>query len=169
MMPAEIAFYLFGFVAVLCTILVVVNPNPVHALMYLVVSLLAIACVFFTLGAPFAAALEVIVYAGAIMVLFVFVVMMLNLGDAVVRQEQAWLKPSTWIGPGILCALLLFPILELLLSGQETPAGLRTVGPKEVGVSLYGPYLLAVELASMMLTAGLVAAYHLGKHDHEQS
>jgi len=161
----DVAFYFFGFIAVLSTILVIVNPNPVHGLMYLVVSLLAVAAVFFSLGAPFAAMLEVIVYAGAIMVLFVFVVMMLNLGDAVIRQETAWLKPTTWIGPGILCALLLFPILQLMLSGQQTPAGVQEVGPKAVGIALYGPYLLAVELASMMLTAGLVAAYHLGKHD----
>jgi NADH-quinone oxidoreductase subunit J len=161
----EIAFYFFGFIAVLSTILVIVNPNPVHGLMYLVVSLLAVAAVFFALGAPFAAMLEVIVYAGAIMVLFVFVVMMLNLGQAVVRQEQAWLQPSTWIGPGILCGALLFPILSLMFSGASTPAGVEEVGPRAVGVALYGPYLLAVELASMMLTAGLVAAYHLGKHD----
>ena len=59
----------------------------------------------------------------------------------------------------------LFPILQLMLSGQQTPAGVQEVGPKAVGIALYGPYLLAVELASMMLTAGLVAAYHLGKHD----
>ena len=160
----EITFYLAGFVAVLSTILVVVNPNPVHGLMYLVTSLLAVAAVFFSLGAPFAAMLEVIVYAGAIMVLFVFVVMMLNLGDKVVEQERAWLKPRVWIGPGILCAILLFPILYLMLDGQVTPAGVEEVGAKAVGVALYGPYLLAVELASMMLTAGLVAAYHLGKH-----
>lgn len=161
----QLAFYLSGFVAILSTILVIVNPKPVHALLYLVLSLLAIACVFYSLGAPFAAALEVIVYAGAIMVLFVFVVMMLNLGDAVVEQERAWLKPSAWIGPGILSALLLFAILEVMLGGETTPAGLKEVGAKEVGKVLYGPYLLAVELASMMLTAGLVAAYHLGKHE----
>ena len=161
----EIAFYFFGFIAVVSTILVIVNPNPVHGLMYLVVSLLAVASVFFSLGAPFAAMLEVIVYAGAIMVLFVFVVMMLNLGETVVRQEKACLKPGTWIGPGILCEALLFPILQLLLDGHHTPAGVKEVDAKAVGVALYGPYLLAVELASMMLTAGLVAAYHLGKHD----
>ncbi len=160
-----IAFYLFGFVAVLSTILVIVNPNPVHGLMYLVASLLAVACVFYTLGAPFAAALEVIVYAGAIMVLFVFVVMMLNVGEVITQIEQSWLKPSVWVGPGILCALLLFPLMRLMLGGEMTPAGGTEVGPKAVGVSLYGPYLLAVELASMMLTAGLVAAYHLGKQD----
>lgn len=161
----EFTFYLAGFIAVVSTILVIVNPNPVHGLMYLVTSLLAIATVFFTLGAPFAAMLEVIVYAGAILVLFVFVVMMLNLGEAVVNQERVWLRPSVWVGPGFLCALLLFPMLHLTLGGESTPAALREVGAREVGISLYGPYLLAVELASMMLTAGLVAAYHLGKHE----
>ncbi len=161
----EIAFYLAGFIAVIATILVIVNPNPVHGLMYLVASLLALATVFFTLGAPFAAMLEVIVYAGAILVLFVFVVMMLNLGEAVTTQERAWLSPAVWVGPGLLCSLLLFLVLYLMLGGEHTPVGLKEVSAKEVGISLYGPYLLAVELASMMLTAGLVAAYHLGKHE----
>ena len=73
--------------------------DAVHALLYLIVSLLAVALVFFTLGAPFVAALEVIVYAGAIMVLFVFVVMMLNLGPSAAEQERRWLAPRTWVGP----------------------------------------------------------------------
>ncbi|MGQ0500997.1 MAG: NADH-quinone oxidoreductase subunit J [Panacagrimonas sp.] len=161
----EFAFYLSGFLAVVATCMVIVTPSPVHALMYLVASLLAVATVFLTLGAPFAAALEVIVYAGAIMVLFVFVVMMLNLGQAVVAQEQEWLKPEIWIGPGLLCALLLFPVLRMTLGGDATATTLKAVMPKDVGIALYGPYLLVVELASMLLTAGLVAAYHLGKHD----
>jgi NADH-quinone oxidoreductase subunit J len=161
----EIAFYLGGAVAVISTLGVIMNPNPVHALLNLVLSLLAVAVVFFSLGAPFAAALEVIVYAGAIMVLFVFVVMMLNLGDVVVRQEREWLRPRAWLFPAILSGILLGELMRLLISGEMHPAGLKEVSPKEVGIALYGPYLLAVELASMMLTAGLVAAYHLGKHE----
>ena len=77
----ELAFYIAGAVAVIATLLMLTRANVVHALLYLIVSLLAVAVVFYTLGAPFVAALEVIVYAGAIMVLFVFVVMMLNLGE----------------------------------------------------------------------------------------
>ena len=69
-----------------------------HALLYLVVSLLSVALIFFMLGAPFAAALEVIVYAGAIMVLFVFVVMMLNLGPQTAAQERQWLDPGSGSG-----------------------------------------------------------------------
>nr|VXZ82165.1 NADH-quinone oxidoreductase subunit J [Klebsiella pneumoniae] len=73
-----IRFYICGLIAILATLRVVTHTNPVHALLYLIISLLAIAGVFFSLGAYFAGALEIIVYAGAIMVLFVFVVMMLN-------------------------------------------------------------------------------------------
>src|SRR5882757_7838262 len=97
----EIAFYLAAAVAVISTIMAVTNANPVHALLYLIVSLLAVAMVFFAIGAPFAGILEIIVYAGAIMVLFVFVVMMLNLGPATTEQERRWLTPGVWIGPGL--------------------------------------------------------------------
>ena len=75
----ELTFYTCALVAIVSTLLVVGNRNPVHALLYLIVSLLAVSGIFFALGAPFAGALEIIVYAGAILVLFVFVVMMLNL------------------------------------------------------------------------------------------
>jgi len=160
-------FYIPAAVALFSTFMVVINTNPVHALLYLVLSLLSIAVIFFTLGAPFAAVLEVIVYAGAILVLFVFVVMMLNLGRKTSEQERKWLSPGAWIGPALLASVLLWQMVQLLWSqgGFITPAGLQVVSAKTVGIALYGPYLLAVELASMMLLAGLVAAYHLGKDE----
>jgi NADH-quinone oxidoreductase subunit J len=160
----EVAFYLSGLVAVLATLGVVTNANPVHALLYLIVSLIAVAMVFFSLGAPFAGALEVIVYAGAIMVLFVFVVMMLNLGEAVVEQERAWLKPGTWLGPAVLAAILLLVLVASLWLGD---IGLvihgETLTAKAVGRTLFGPWLLIVELAAMLLLAALVTASHVGK------
>ena len=75
-------FYISALVAVISTIMVVTRANPVHALLYLILSLFSVALIFFALGAPFVAALEVIIYAGAIMVLFVFVIMMINPGRA---------------------------------------------------------------------------------------
>jgi NADH-quinone oxidoreductase subunit J len=162
----EVGFYVSAAVALFATTMVITNTNPVHALLYLVLSLLAIALVFFTLGAPFAGVLEVIIYAGAIMVLFVFVVMMLNLGRRTVEQERQWLKGSFWIGPVVLAAILLGELAALLWPRESlTAAGLTIIGPKAVGIALYGPYLLAVELASMLLLGGLVAAYHLGRHE----
>ncbi len=163
----EVLFYMASAIAVASTALTITRLAPAHALLYLIVSLLSVAVVFFTLGAPFAAVLEVLVYAGAIMVLFVFVMMMLNLGDTAVAQERQWLKPSMWIGPALMSALLLAEIAWLLASDQLRGAA-HPVGAKAVGIALYGPYLLAVELASMLLLAGLVAAYHIGRRDPDE-
>jgi len=146
-------------------VLVITSTNPVHALLFLVLSLLAVAVIFFTIGAPFAGALEVIVYAGAIMVLFVFVVMMLNLGEATAAQERQWFSLRTWIAAAILAGILFGELVGVVGSTNVHLAGLREIGAKHVGIVLYGPYLLGVELASMLLLAALVAAYHLGKHD----
>lgn len=157
------AFYLAAVVAVLATALTITRANAVHALLYLVVSLLAVAIVLYTLGAPFAAALEVIVYAGAIIVLFVFVVMMLNLGEGAAAAERRWIAPRAWIGPATLAALLAAALGYLFAAGATQPAG-GAVAPPDVGATLFGPYLLAVELASMLLLAGLVGAYHIGRH-----
>lgn len=164
----DITFYIAAAVATAATIMVVVSTNAIHALLHLIVSLLGVAVIFFVLGAPFAAALEVIIYAGAIMVLFVFVVMMLNVGDAI-AQEKRWLSPSIWIGPGILSAILLAELVRVLLIGDTLSApSAGTIEAKPVGAALYGPYLLAVELASMLLLSGLVGAYHIARREREE-
>jgi len=157
-----IAFYVAGAVAVIATSLAVTRRSAVHALLYLIVSLLSVAVTFYTLGAPFAAALEVIVYAGAIMVLFVFVVMLLNLGPRAEEQEKRWLRPTVWIGPATLATILILEVLILLVASPSGSVSGR-VGPEDVGAALYGPYVLGVELASFLLLAGLVGAYHVGR------
>ncbi len=162
------AFYAASAVAVFSTLRVITGSNPVHALLYLVLSLISVAMVFFNVGAPFAGALEVIVYAGAIMVLFVFVVMMLNLGKNIIDQERLDLKLKYWIGPTLLAGALLVMLL-MLLSGQEPHAMVRSdVSAQSVGKVLFGPYVLAVELASMLLLAAMVAAWHLGRTEDRE-
>lgn len=159
----NLLFYISAGVAVLATTMVITLGNPVHALLYLILSLLAVALVFFSLGAPFAAALEVIVYAGAIMVLFVFVIMMLNPGAEEDERRKKLLAPRAWLGPAVLAAILLAELLYAIVSGSGPLSGELQVGPKEVGIALFGPYVLGVELASILLLAGLVGAYHLGR------
>jgi NADH-quinone oxidoreductase subunit J len=154
------AFYIAAAVAVISTLLMLTRLNVVHALLYLIVSLLGVAVVFYTLGAAFVAALEVIIYAGAIMVLFVFVVMMLNLGAHAVEIEKRWLTPGIWAGPVILASILITEVVYLVHASGGLNAG--PVPPKQVGLALFGPYLIGVELASLLLLAGLVGAYHLG-------
>ena len=109
----ELTFYIAGAVAIISTILMLTRLNLVHALLYLIVSLLAVAVDFFVLGAPFAAALEAIVYAGAIMVLFLFVVMMLNIGRHAAETERQWLTPGIWTGPVILAGILIIEVVYL--------------------------------------------------------
>ena len=156
-------YYISATVAVISTLMVVTRLNAVHALLYFIVSLFSVAIIFFILGAPFVAALEVIIYAGAIMVLFVFVIMMLNLGSQAIQQEKQLFHPRTWMGPGILCLILLAELLYVVGINGRHLSGVKVVGPKQVGIVLFGPYLLGVELASLLLLVGLVGAYHLGR------
>jgi len=157
-----ILFYLAATVAVISTAAVIVISNVVHALIYLILSLLSVAVIFFVLGAPFAAVLEAIVYAGAIMVLFLFVIMMLNMGTTTEQQEKQWLSGKIWIVPAILAAVLLAQLVMVLLGSSHEIVPVE-VGVKQISISLFGPYLLAVELASMLLLGGLISAYHLAK------
>lgn len=164
----DVLFYISAIVAVIATLLTITRLYAVHALLYLVVSLLAVALVFFALGAPFIAALEVIIYAGAIMVLFLFVIMMLNLSPEAIAQERLWWRPGMWVGPSILAAILLAELIYALLVGGNQVAAGAVVEPREVGITLFGPYLLGVELASLLLLAGLVGAYRLGRRGSPQ-
>src|SRR5512135_797541 len=101
-------FYSTAFIAVIATLMAVTRLHAVHALLYFIISLLAVAVVFYQLGAPFLAALEVIIYAGAIMV------MMLNMGSEAVAEERRMFTPGMLVGP-VLLALALGAELALLI------------------------------------------------------
>lgn len=163
----NLLFYISALIAVISTFMVITRTNAVHALLYLIVSLLAVALIFFSLGAPFVAALEVIIYAGAIMVLFVFVIMMLNLGAQASKQEAQLLGPGIWIGPSSLTVILAVELIYIFTADRDRLSAASIIGPKQVGIALFGPYVLGAELASMLLLAGLIGAYYLGRpHKH---
>jgi len=156
-------FYIASVIAVVSTIMVITRHNIIHALMYLVVSFLAIAVIFYVLGASFMAALEVIVYAGAIVVLIIFVIMMLNLRAESVDEEREWMKGGIIIGPAILSIVLLAELFYLISTMGMTGLEYHSVDAKAVGMSLYGPYVIGVELSGILLMSGIVGAYHLGR------
>ena len=157
----DIFFYIAAVVAIISTIMAISGRNAIHALLFLILSLLAISVIFYLLSAPFVAALEVIIYAGAIMVLFIFVTMMLNIG--LEREaEKRWLKPRMWIVPSILAAVLLVNLILAIKSVPVIPSGPESIQPKQVGISLFSTYLLGVEIAAILLMAGVIGAYHLG-------
>lgn len=158
-----ILFYIAAVVAIASTVMVITRTNPIHALLNLIVSLLAVALIFFIIGAPFIAALEVIIYAGAIMVLFVFVVMLLNVTKESVKEQSQLLKPSAWVIPVIFSLILLVELIIIFSGAQNNINGFSVVQPKKIGVSLFTTYVLAVEMAGILLMAGIVGAYHIGK------
>ena len=160
----HILFYISSLVAIAATIMVITRYHPVHALLYLVVSFLAVAMIFLSIGAPFVAVLEIILYAGAIIVLLIFVVMMLNLGKDTAQQEKQWLQPKVWIGPSLLALILLTEMITILIKGSTASMDVPMVEVKNVSLSLYREYVIAVELAGFLLMAGIVGAAHIGKH-----
>lgn len=156
----HIGFTLAVAVTAVAGLLAVGRANALHALLYLVVALLAQAPLIYLLGAPFAAAIQAILYAGAIVVLFVFVIMLLNRpgpeADGEGRREA-----RRWLLPALLGAAL-FVEAALLLAGLALPVA-GTVTVKALGADLFGPYRVAVEGASLLLLAGLAAAWHLAR------
>jgi NADH-quinone oxidoreductase subunit J len=94
--------------------------------------------------------------------------MLLNLGPQNVHEEQRRMKPGMWIGPSILAAVLGMELAWIFSKGTLAVTTGTRVGPREVGLTLFGPYLLGVEIASMLLLAGLVGAYHLGRREQPE-
>ncbi len=159
-----VIFYLLGLVTVAATILAITRSNLVHAVVYLVVSFFATAMLFYLLGAPFVAILEVIIYAGAIMVLFLFIIMML-------RPEKSPVKAGTrvrrWLPALVLAGITLASLILLIVAapGGATPLLLAAASPREFGRALYHHHWFAVEVASFLLLVALVGALYLGRRD----
>ena len=130
----QLTFYLTSTIAVIATLMVITRHNVIHALLYLVVSFLAIAVAFYLLGAPFVAALEVIIYAGAIVVLIIFVIMMLNLKQEAVEQEKQWMGGGIALGPIVLSVVLLAELLYIIVGGESSTANFKMVDAKAVGM-----------------------------------
>lgn len=157
----RLVFYLLALVIVAATAMAVTRKNLVHSIVYLIQSFFSTAILFYLLGAPLLAALEVIVYAGAIMVLFLFIVMTLIGGTT-----QALHRVRQWIFPSILGLVSLVPAALLLLRTPEAGTGLlpATVPPAVFGEYLFNRYWFPIEIVSILLFAALVGALYLGIH-----
>ena len=158
-------FYFLSFVGVFCALLVVLSKNPVHSVLYLILAFFSIAGHYLLLNAQFLAVVHVIVYAGAIMVLFLYVIMLLNLNQEAEPHKSNVLKFAAAI-----CSGLLLLILVAGLKGVETlPAQTaqdNSIGLiKTLGAVLFRDYLLPFEVTSILLLGAMVGAVMLGKED----
>lgn len=161
-----ILFYIFAFIALASATAMVLHRNAVYSALFLIVALFAFAGFFVLLNAPFVAAVHIIVYAGAIMVLFLFVIMLLNLKRDPARERLKVTRRTLGV---VLVALFMVEIGALLLLALQTDAseiGLgqgRVGGTSEIGRALFTAYLLPFEIASLLLLVGMVGAVILAK------
>ena len=161
-----ILFYVLGLIILAASALAITSRNVMHAIVYLVVSFFGVAPLFYLLGAPLLALLEIIIYAGAIMVLFIFIVMMLKV-EVSPGPAGRWLKQ--W-APALVLSAVSGGIMVLLIwqaPAKESALPLAMAGPREFGQFVFHHYWFAVEIASFLLFAALVGAYYLGRKDSE--
>ena len=163
-MIGSVVFYLLAATTLTATLICVTRTNPVHAVIYLVHAFFDLALIFYLLGAPLVAAWEMIIYAGAIMVLFLFIIMMLELapgGKALTVDSQRWI-------PVILLSLVtLGCTVVLIIQDPAAAAGgpAYHASPRDFGTALFDRYALAVQVVSFQLLFAAVGAYYVGKGD----
>lgn len=163
-----ITFFILATVAAVSALLVVVNVNPVRSALCLVITFLSVAAIYITLSAQFIAAVQIIVYAGAIMVLFLFVIMLLNLGGPDETQPKGKLQSrSAVILSVVFITLLSLSPLTTLSSSQATPQRVASMGTvSAIGQSLYSPnlpWLFPFEITSILLLVAVIGAIVLAK------
>ena len=173
-MPETILFYLWAGLAILSAALVVGQRNPMYSVMFIIVSFAALAGLYIQLDAPFVAVAQIIIYAGAIMVLFLFVVMLLN-----APQEDAaiWDRTHPLRQPGmarwgvLLAALLVVQLAMALLRAAEMrqlvgggdPAGISSV--RSLGHVLFTDYMFAFEATSILILVAMLVAVVLARRE----
>jgi NADH-quinone oxidoreductase subunit J len=157
-------FLFLSFLALLCALMVVFSKNPVHSVLYLVLTFFAIAGHYILMNAQFLAIVHLVVYAGAIMVLFLFVIMLLNMNDDTEPQKNNFIKFAAVISGGI---FLLTMVASL--KGAENLGVVNKVSQigliKNLGTVLFNEFLLPFELSSILLLAAMVGAVYMGKKE----
>jgi len=153
-------FWIFAIVGVGCGIMVVFHRNPMSSAIYLVVTMLCLAGLYALLAGPFVAVIQVLVYAGAVMVLMLFVIMMLNLREETLQREGS---TRAWLVAGVIgLALVLFLVPPFPRTPVGTPpAAFGTI--EDVGSKLFTVYMLPFELTSVLLLIAIIGAVILAK------
>jgi NADH-quinone oxidoreductase subunit J len=162
----SIIFYALAATILVSTGLAITRRNLVHAVVYLVFSFFGSAMMFYLFGAPLLAALEVIIYAGAIMILFLFIIMMVNVEASQERMFpiQQWL-PITMIG---ILYLIIGAVILASAPGTDVTLEIALAEPKAFGEYLFQRHWLSIEIVSLLLLVALVGALHLGRRKSKE-
>ena len=168
MIVHSIFFYIFSIIAIVSAVMVIVSKNTVHSVFFLILDFISISCLFIMIGAEFIGMIMLIVYVGAVAVLFLFVVMMLN----VAQQKNQWLsstKSSTHIPVGLIISLIIFFELIIVIGGwkykPDLIKSLSSLGispgvtnTHAIGNVLYTDYIHLFQLSGMILLVAMVGA-----------
>ena len=164
-MVATYLFYLLSFLVIMFALLVVFAKNPVHSVLFLVLTFFAIAGHYVLLNAQFLAAVHIIVYAGAIMVLFLFIIMMLNLNEETESHKSVGLKLMAAVASGGLLVILVGSFKGVGIAKVTGEYDATTGLIENLGHTLFNEFLLPFELTSILLLAAMVGAVMLAKKD----
>ncbi len=157
------AFYFISFLAVLSALMVVFSRNPIYSVLYLVITFFCVACHYLLLNAQFLAAVHVIVYAGAIMVLFLYVIMLLNLNQDDESRKSNLLRAAAVITAGLLMVVIVGTLRGAEVASVNFNSSNNTGLVKNLGTLLFSQFLLPFEIVSILLLAAMVGAVMLGK------
>jgi len=166
MMPIATTFffYLLALLAVVSALLVITQRNPVHSALALIMTLLSLAGIYFMLYAPFMAGVQIVLYAGGIMVLFLFVIMLVNLEKAAIEERfnKQWLLATAVTG---IMAVLIYVVFRRGYGSLPTTIHNFTEGEntQQVGNLLYGKFMLPFEVMSVLLLVAIVGAVIMAK------
>jgi NADH-quinone oxidoreductase subunit J len=152
-------FYLISAVVIGATAIAITRRNLVHAVVYLIVSFFGTAMLFYLFGAPLLAALEVIIYAGAIMVLFLFVVMMIR----VESSEEVMFPPSQWFPAAVFGLIYLIAAVAVIFETPGSQASLAAMKatPRQFALYVFEQHWFSIEVISILLLLALIGALHL--------
>ncbi len=164
-MLTQYAFYFLSILAIFSALMVVFSRNPVHSVLYLVVTFFSIAGHYFLMNSQFLAMVHIIVYAGAIMVLFLYVIMMLNLNTDTEPNKSNWVKGAAVVTGGLLMLILVVSTksADLLPVHKEMNPNIGLIS--NLGKVLYNEYMLPFEVSSILFLVSMVGAVMLGKKE----
>lgn len=162
----SIIFYVLAAIILITTGIAITRRNLVHVVVYLVFSFFGSAMMFYLLGAPLLAVLEVIIYAGAIMILFLFIIMMVKLeaSEERVFPIEQWL-PMAMIG---ILYIIIGAVIVTSAPGTEVMLKIALAEPKAFGEYLFRRHWLSIEIVSLLLLVALVGALHLGRRKSKE-
>lgn len=159
-------FYFLTFVALGCALMVVLAKNPVHSVLYLILTFFALSGHYVLLNAQFLAAVNIIVYAGAIMVLFLFTIMFLNMSAETEQHKSGMARLAAATAGGMLFVILIGVLKDAHPGSYDLMTYNSQIGMvRDLGQVLYRDYLLPFELASVLFLSAMVGAVMLGKRE----